>query len=616
MIFAVGVAAVLLSQLIVIAALVGVGLVARRAFGLTMLAVDDLFDAFWMGFSAVILALMLWNFAFPVNAVVLLLVLASGAAGLLLWRRALGTLRAMRAPVGPLWALTVVAAALWVASQGLGEMSYFDSALYHMQAVQWAERYPVVRGLANLAAPLAYNNASLLYGAMLDVGPWAGLGFRLANGVLMQVLLLRVLLAIARLSKDPQAAGSREVFVAMLLPAALALSLFGRLSSYATAAPTAIVVLVIALRLYAMLVAPRTNAREAAFDVVSIVILSAACVALKLSAVPYCTLVVVVALGAWLSRRSQREGEGRRVLAYSLGAALLFGGAWTLRGVILSGYPAFPSRIMAAPVDWRVPAEHADAEYALVEHSSKASTMLDDVIAGRDRWGWLPRWTRVQLSEPFFVVVPLALSIVAALIALIGRRRGAVTSQPRSDASALLLIPIVPALVAWFWLAPEGRYAAGMCWALAALMGAWAWNRAAPRSVAPRAVTIAAALLAAITLLAAPMAAVRNAGPVAMLKTAIKQNVRLWEPETWMSRIPPPQLDSFVTQSGLVVGVPRAECWDATPPCTHNPARNLELRSPGDIRSGFRVTGEWAMENWPAKSRPRFLAAWRQSRQR
>ena len=616
MIFAAGVAAVLLSQLIVVAALVGVGLVVRRAFGLTTLAIDDLFDAFWMGFSAVILALMLWNFAFPVNAVVLLLVLASGAAGLLLWRRTLGGLRAIRAPVGPLWTLTFVVAALWVASQGLGEMSYFDSALYHMQAVQWAERYPVVRGLANLAAPLAYNNASLLYGAMLDVGPWAGLGFRLANGVLMQVFLLRVLLAIARLSKDPQTAGSREVFVAMLLPAAISLSFFGRLSSYATAAPTAIVALVIAMRLYDMLVAPRPNAREAAFDVVTIVILSAACVALKLSAAPYSGLVVVVALGAWLSRRSQRQGEVRRVLAYSLGAALLFGGAWTLRGVILSGYPAFPSRFMAAPVDWRVPAEHADAEYALVEHSSKASTMLDNVIAGRDRWGWLPRWTRVQLSEPFFVVIPLALAIVAALIALIGRRREAGTSQPRPDPSALLLIPIVPALVAWFWLAPEGRYAAGMCWALAALMGAWAWNRAAPRSVAPRAVTIAAVVVAAVTVLAAPMAAVRNAGPVTMLKTAIKQNVRLWEPATWTSRIPPPPLDSFVTQSGLVIGVPPAECWDATPPCTHNPARNLELRSPGDIGSGFRVTGEWAMQNWPAKSRPRFLAAWRQSRQR
>jgi hypothetical protein len=300
----------------------------------------------------------------------------------------------------------------------------------------------------------------------------------------------------------------------------------------------------------------------------------------------------------------------RRALAVSLGAALLIGGAWTLRGVILSGYPAFPSRAVTVPVDWRVPAEHADAEYALVEHSSKVSTMLDDVIAGRDRWGWLPRWTRVQLSEPFYVVVPLGIALLAGFMAL-GLRNGPTGSR----AWWLLLVPTIPALIAWFWLAPEGRYATGFCWALAALACTRAWQRIALRATSVR-FGAWAAFIAAVTLVATPMVTVRREAPLTILKTVVRQNVKLWEAGAWRSRPPAPQLDTFVTQSGLVLSVPREQCWDATPPCTQNPARNLELRSPPNIAAGFRVKGEWAMENWPAKTRPNFLAAWRESRRR
>ncbi len=614
--FVVGVAAVLLSQAVLAAAFAGVGLLVRRAFGLTSLRLDEVIDAFWIGLSVVILALMLWNFAFPINGAMLALVLAAGATGLAVWRGSLGGMLQGEGWRGNrLWWAAILVAALWVANLGLGEMTYFDSALYHMQAVQWAERYPVVPGLANLSAPLAYNNASLLYGAMLDQGPWAGLGFRLANGLLVQVFLLRMIVAVARLTADPVKAGAREMFAALLIPAAISLSFFSRLSSYATAAPNAIVGLVLAERLFALLAAPRAESREAAYDVVSITVLSAACVAIKLSAIVFCALVVPLAAVVWLRRKPQ-SSEVRRTLIYALGSALLVGGAWTARGVVLSGYPAFPSRVVSIPVDWRAPAEHADAEYALVEHSSKASTMLVDVISGRDPWGWLPRWTRVQLREPFYVFVPLALGLLAALWLALEKARAGPAFAGVRDQTLWMLAPILAALFAWFWLAPEGRYAAGFAWAIPALLGARAWRLRMARGAPARArcIPLSAAALAAITLIDVPLTVAQNESPGAVVKTIIKQNVKLWDALHWTSRLPHPQLDTFTTQSGLVLNVPRDRCWDAPPPCTPNPAPNLELRSPPDMRSGFRVNGAWAMQNWPSKARPRFFEAWRQSR--
>ncbi len=614
--FVVGVAAVLLSQAVLAAAFAGVGLLVRRAYGLTSLRLDEAIDAFWIGLSVVILALMLWNFAFPINGVMLALVLAAGAAGLAVWRGSLGGVLRGEGWRGNRWCWAAfLVAALWLANQGLGEMTYYDSALYHMQTVQWAERYRVVPGLANLSAPLAYNNASLLYGAMLDQGPWAGLGFRLANGLLVQVFLLRIIVAVARLTADPLKAGAREVFAALLLPAAISLSFFSRLSSYATAAPNAIVGLVVAERLLALLAAPRADSREEAYDVVCITMLSAACVAIKLSAIVFCGLVVLLAAVVWLSRKPQ-SSEVRRAVTYALGSALLIGGAWTARGVVLSGYPAFPSRVVSIPVDWRAPAEHADAEYALVEHSSKASTMLNEVISGRDPWGWLPRWTRVQLNEPFYVFVPLVLGFLAAIWLALEKARAGPAAAGVRDRTLWMLAPILAALVTWFWLAPEGRYAAGFAWALPALLGARAWTLRVARAANVRRnfLPMSATALSALTLVAVPLTVARNESRGAVVKTIIKQNVKLWEAGTWTARLPIPPLDTFTTPSGLVLSVARDRCWDVPPPCTQNPAPNLQLRSPPDLRSGFRVNGAWAMQNWPSKSRPRFLEAWRQSR--
>ncbi len=213
--YLVGVVCVLASQAVLAGAFVGIGLLIRRAFGLTQFDLDDCFVAFWMGFCAIVLLLLLWNFVLPVTAAVLLLVLCIGAVGLYITRAEFAALaneevwRASRA-----WKFAFVLAALYVANQGLGGLTYSDSALYHLQAVEWNKTYPLVPGLANLYGPLGFNNASLLYGAMLDAGPWTGLGHRLANGLLLQALLLRIVIALTRISSGGRRASAHEVFIA------------------------------------------------------------------------------------------------------------------------------------------------------------------------------------------------------------------------------------------------------------------------------------------------------------------------------------------------------------------------------------------------------------------
>lgn len=632
--YLVGLACELASLAVLGAAVAGIGLLVRRGFGLTSIDVEDCFTAFWVGFCAIILALLLWHFVLPVNVAILALVLAVGALGLIISRHNLKLVWSDDSwrPHGA-WSLAYAAAALYVANQGLGGLTYSDSALYHLQAVAWNKSYALVPGLANLYGPLGFNNASLLYGAMLDVGPWHGLGHRLANGLLLLALLLRIVVAITRFTRNTARSQARELFVITLIPGVLCLSLLGRLSSYATATSTALIVLAVAEQLYGLLVGAARSDLDAAYTIFCITTFSAVAVTLKVSAVVFAAPATLLALAVWWRKRPRADGLLARTLAFTLGAAVLIGGAWMARGVMLSGYPLFPSKLAAFPVDWRAPVEHADAEYALAAHSSMASTTLTEVIAGRDRWGWIPHWFTISLRDPFDYAVPTTIALLAGLFALVRRRRSGsglgkgggngheTVGQPAPVLAPplLMLIPTIIAIVAWFLLAPEGRYAIGFFWALAGVSVAELWRTRGARSVALRGVVLGTVATALVTLLVVPLLHVRIEASDETAKALIKSAFKLWDSRGWYRQIELPKLERYTTASGLVLNVPTDRCWAAPPdpiPCTPNPSRTLELRHPPDIKSGFRVRGEWAMEYWPFRSRPDFLRAWRESRAR
>ena len=101
------------------------------------------------------------------------------------------------------------------------------------------------------------------------------------------------------------------------------------------------------------------------------------------------------------------------------------------RGVVLSGYPLFPTSVAGFPVEWRVPAEHADGEFAFIRHSGRASTQNLPVVAGEVGFGgWFPRWTRHALDEPFEVLIPVTLALLGLFAFFLLRRRGSSREPP------------------------------------------------------------------------------------------------------------------------------------------------------------------------------------------
>ena len=349
-------------------------------FGLRALRLDDFFLSFWLGLASVTLFLLLWNFLFPVNALAMTLVLSVGLLAFLSNRHEVGRiLEGEDWRPGLLTWLLLAMLGLWLANLAIAPLSNADSALYHLQAVRWAERFPAIPGIGNLDGPLAFNNAYLLFDAMLGTGFWEGRANHIANGLLVLVFLAQCVIAGARIAggtRDP-----RRVFEFLLLAAGVHLALNGNVSSFTTDLAPSLVLLVVAVQLYTMWSVEDELYAQHSYRFFAIGMLLAAAVSFKMNAAPFAATSFPLAILLW-ARKHKATMSVVKTSRMAVAAVGVFAAVVMARGLVLSGYPFFPASFGGFPVEWRVPAEHADAELAYIVHSGRASTQNFPVVAG------------------------------------------------------------------------------------------------------------------------------------------------------------------------------------------------------------------------------------------
>lgn len=605
--------AILAIELLLFALFTGIGLLIRRAFGLRSVVLSRVFTDFWMGFSVVISFLLFWNFAFPVNGLAFGIISIAGICGLFVSRLEIRDAVLRDRPPAALLTVLLLAG-LWMANISMEPMTNWDSGLYHVQAVKWVKSFAVVPGLANLHGPLAFNSASFLYFALLDAGPWSGLGYHFANGLLVLAFVFQALCGAARFSGAGDRAEPGDLFDFLVLACGLTLVSPSTLPSYVTDVPMNLILLVALSRLYRLLTAKPRDDREESYGVITVCTFLAVGISLKFSSLVFAALCWLVMVIIWARRAPQIGNSLKKTIGWATAIPLLIGLAWTGRGIVQSGYPLFPVPLAGFPVDWLAPLEHAAAEYDYIVHSGRSSvTEFSKAPNTLSTGDWFPDW--VSESDILYdVLVPLGITVFSLIAwAVFRRRTGTLPGGPW-----WLLAAILPALVVWFSNAPDSRYAKYLFWGLAALCGSQAYRTyAAARSTHISRVLILGLLLLGLgpTVVNPVYRAVRTgSNPLLAIVTA---NLNRPKTGVWLPGLPKPEpLETFVTESGLKLYVPPERCWDAPLPCTANPAPNLSLRSPGNPGDGFVVNGNWQMRDWPYRWRSAFLPAWRAHRAR
>lgn len=580
-----------------------IGLAIRRLLGASAIDADGCFLSFWIGFASVVWLLILWNFFLPVRLPALVTVLTLAALCLAWSAPALmqavrhGRLRPRASE-----AAILLVGAVWVSNQCLGPFESWDGVLYHLQGVAWAKAYAVVPGLANLRGPLAFNNSSFLYDAMVDSGIWEGRGFHIANGLLVFVSVLQGLTAALQWRRGGATATPDRLLTLLLLP--VALYYVPEVTNDSTDLPMALMLAAAVIESY-RLVEKRGRSPVDRVTVVTIALLLAGAISLKLSAAAF----AITLLGVLFWRSGTGGWSHRRVWATAAVVWLLVLGPWAVRGIVLSGYPFFPLPYFGFPVDWRAPLEHARAEQAYIGFTERGFSWR---IVGR---GWL--WISFG-REASAVVIPTILAAIGVVSWRRLARRGLTSHVVRP--TWFLLLPSTVATILWVLTAPSHRYAPVLFWtgAAVALTGWMRLALAASRLTARTALGIALSVAVASWVLP-PLLMMATAQPDDGLALLSRSLVGPGNPG--LHPLPVDfKTQPYTTNSGLVVYTPvpgtnevnrPVACGNAPLPCTANPAPNLELRKPGSLQSGFRVRGDWQMRNWPYPWQPAFLEEWR-----
>ncbi len=525
----------------------GLGLIAARVLQLP--ARLALTTAFWLGWASTIAVAQLWCLVAPIDGRLEVLVVAGGIAALAVrradaesWCRGTGT---------RLWLAPFAIGVCWLADRARSAPENGDSYMYHLPAVAWAEAFRVVPGLGNLHGRLAFNNSTTLYQALVDHWPFDHAGFHVANGLLLLPLLGRGVRAVVALA-FARTRGARDALDAVMLAPVIDWGLGHDLSSASPDLPVACLEAAIASELAGWI-----EGGLAVELVPAVAFLTAALVTIKLSAVGF---AVGVGLSILLGLVRQ---PGRRVWLATTAAGFVLLLPWIIRGVILSGYPAYPSTLAAFHVDWRIPTllTIEEANYVLA-WGRRPGVPWQKVLGSSD---WIEPWLGSVVLLNREVLIPFVLGVITLAVA-------AVRSVLRRSGLRFwrLLLPPTVELVWWLLSSPDPRFAGACLWLLPACGVAILIT-----TVRESRRTFEWSLVLGSVLLVG--------WPFASDYCVIGPSVAGLLPA------PPAVTHEFRTRSGLSLVVPDigGGCWNAPLLCTPFPRDDVRMRVPGDLRSGF-----------------------------
>ncbi|MFT5695121.1 MAG: hypothetical protein ACI9QQ_001096 [Myxococcota bacterium] len=562
---------IIAAAIVVAAALLGAGASTHRI--LTGHTKVDLTTCFWTGFAVVVGSLQLIHFEFALNSPWVSPTLAGVGLLGLVWNRA-ALVDAMRIARPEHWSLSVglVLFALWLANRGLAPLRSIDSGLYHLTSIKWASEAPLALGLGNLHGRLAFNNASFLWLSALDQWPSVMRGFNFGASLLLYAAILTVTSRFRGKTTDAHPVGlSRIFYVLMSMPLLYAASVM-----HVSSTGPDWIVLIIGVVLAVELASAQSDVSDAEkrsrFLAVAALATVGVTVKLSFAAIGLGALAIAGLQTFDLQQRSL--GPWLRHLAPGLGLAICLLAPWSIRSIALSGYPAYPSTALAAPVSWKVPAERANAELDWIVSWARAPGQSPEAVLGNNEW--LAPWLRNRLRNGDSIalfVAPLALLIVAGFAAANRRRRPSATELG-------VALPFALGVIVWFAAAPDPRFLGGALWALSASL----LSSQFPRDELQAAHRFGQRCILALV----GLVVLTYLGFVIYMGGAT--GGAFIRPGPIQGRYPVKKIatNSFATQHGLTLNVPARgdQCWEAELPCTPYPAPRLR-RQDGD--RGFEL---------------------------
>ena len=438
-------------------------------------ALESLFHAPWLGYALLVGLLQIGHLFFPIDArfaVLFVSVAVLVAGGALLFMGAAKKLTS-KGIAAVAWTVLLLLGISLVAfipvfNGCTKSMCHIDLGLYYLKLIRWIQTFPIVPGLVNVQEQLAFNQSAFLvtslfdalvpnrWGIFLIAGflPWLGLS--LSAFAIVRLVILRLL--------NRDSAQPIEVAYAISLPAWIStLATF----SISSASPDCIISC-LSIHLFLVFACYVTSRDERERSLGEVFLVGVLCLSVKSSSLGLVVGVWVVSI-ALLVIEKRRDAYlillQRRVAVMSLLAAVLLA-TWMGRGIILSGYPLFPSTALAMPVPWRMPTK------GIIEFQGEIVRWARDPDPGSDSkkilktWRWFPGWCERVLAMKTHFAWPAQIG-VAGSASLVAFAICTATLRRNTRSLLLLAIPLGVYSIFWFISAPDPRYFGSTMWMFA-----------------------------------------------------------------------------------------------------------------------------------------------------
>lgn len=579
----------------------GLGLFSLRILNFTPGSFSFDLRVFWFGFAVLIGFLQVFHLFFPINGWTLWPLGALSLAGLFIHRKPLSSwTRSSKYLILGLLPL-VLLFSVWIANQALNPRLPYDTGLYHWPTIKWIINYPIVFGLGNLHGRLAFNSSYFLYGALLNQGAWAGKAHHIVAGLFFLVLVLQSFMSAWQLVFKKSTFRVHHLFNILILPFVLRYihqDAWPAISNYSP--DIFLYVLGIVLVSHILLYCEQYLQGDSGSGLIWVYIaaLSALGITIKLTffIFGFCSFLLIFIFhllqknGVALSFKMKalnnpqfvipRKTEIRKnqdfcihsnddtklffktrkiydcIKGLTVAGFLLV--TWTVRGIILSGYAAYPSTIVSFPVSWKIPRILALEEALQIKSWARQMG---------------PHWTKTLFTDNWMVPavkrIPLELCVIGLALLLvtlaIWHRDGHVWTK------SLVFIPITASILFWFFMTPTLRFAYSFFQVFTVSAISIALTQIKFDAISQLLSFVVFVLL--FSRFGIPYAA---ANP-------------LWKKWEFPEKIHPVPYEAKQTESGLVIHVPKNGDRAYDIPLPNTPYFNpyLRLKDPNNIRKGF-----------------------------
>ncbi len=443
------------------------------------LGTGSLYRAPWLGYALLVALLQIGHLFLPIDArfaVVFVSAAALVAGGALLFGGATKELSSRRLATTLAWTFVLLGISLVafipVFNGCTKSMCHIDLGLYYLKLIRWIQTFPIVPGLVNVQEQLAFNQNAFLVTSLFDSlvpnrsGIFLIAGFLPWLGLSLSVFAI-VRLLLMRLPRRRKGRSHRT----RLCRLATSLDLHPRQTSSISSASPDCIISCLSIHFFLVFACFVVSAEDERTGVaIWAKFCFSECCALSVKSSSLGLVLGVWAVMIALLLIEKRRNfylvflQGRAAVMSLLAAVFL--ATWIGRGIILSGYPLFPSTALAMPVPWRMPVK------GIVEFQKEILRWARDPDPGSDpkkvikTWQWLPGWCervvamRTHFAWPAQIGVAGSAVLVAFSFCISAFRRHA-------RHLLFLIIPLVAYSIFWFLSAPDPRYFGSTMWIFA-----------------------------------------------------------------------------------------------------------------------------------------------------